>query len=188
VGTRDHIGFVGFRRFNFGFGIGRGIRDTVVLGVHFDYGISRGIQRTPVEVDNARAIEFSALPYAELLLVRKHIVRPFLLARAGLGGSLVALDGGSPIDRPDSAMSLLMPTVGFGLGAHGFVSEDISIDGLFTVDHRWEYARLRGGLSGVTELVAAPTTNADVVDMQAGHQSFGRRFTIALGIAVSRWF
>ena len=81
-----------------------------------------------------------------------------------------------------------MPTLGLGLGAHAFVTEDVSIDGLFTVDHRWEYARLKGGLSGATELAIEPTTDPDLVSMQAGHRPFGRRFTIALGIAVSRWF
>jgi hypothetical protein len=188
VGARDDIGFVGFQRFGFGFGIGRGFRDKYVVGMHLEYGISRGIQRTPIEVDNPRAIEFSAMPYAEILFAPKHIVRPFVMARAGVGGALVSLDGRSPVERPDSSASLIMPTFGMGLGAHAFVGKDISVDGLFTVDHRWEYARLDGGISGTTELVAAPSVDPDVVQMQAGHQAFGRRVTVSLGISVSRWF
>lgn len=187
-GTRDVIGFIGFRRFGFGFGIGRGFRDVLVVGIRGSYEISRGVQRTPYDVDGPRAVEGHVMPYAELLFVRKHIVRPFAMIRGGIGGALVALDGGSPVDRPKAAASLITPTIGIGLGAHAFVTDLVSIDGLFTIDHRWEYMRLKGGLAGAGDLVASAPSSADDLEARAGHHPFGRRLTVALGIAVSRWF
>jgi hypothetical protein len=187
-GTRDVIGFIGFRRFGFGFGFGRGFRDTIVVGVRGTYEISRGVQRTPFPVDGPRAVEGHLQPYLEFLFVQKHIVRPFAMVRAGIGGALVALDGGSPVDRPEASATLITPSVGVGLGAHAFVNDVVSIDGLFTVDHRWEYMRLKGGLQGAGDIVATPPASPEELQMRAGHQPFGRRVTVALGIAFSRWF
>ena len=187
-GTRDVIGFIGFRRFGFGFGFGRGFRDTIVVGVRGSYEISRGVQRTPFPVEGPRAVEGHLQPYVEFLFVQKHIVRPFAMVRGGIGGALVALDGGSPVDRPDASATLITPSIGIGLGAHAFVNDVVSIDGLFTVDHRWEDMRLKGGLSGAGDLVADAPASPEELQMRAGHQPFGRRLTVALGIAVSRWF
>jgi hypothetical protein len=170
-GTRDVIGFIGFRRFGFGFGFGRGFRDTIVVGVRGTYEISRGVQRTPFPVDGPRAVEGHLQPYLEFLFVQKHIVRPFAMVRAGIGGA-----------------TLITPSVGVGLGAHAFVNDVVSIDGLFTVDHRWEYMRLKGGLQGAGDIVATPPASPEELQMRAGHQPFGRRVTVALGIAFSRWF
>lgn len=187
-GTRDVIGFIGFRRFGFGFGFGRGFRDTIVVGVRGTYEISRGVQRTPFPVEGPRAVEGHLQPYVEFLFVQKHVVRPFAMIRGGVGGALVALDGGSPVDRPEASATLITPSIGIGLGAHAFVNDVVSIDGLFTVDHRWEYMRLEGGLTGATDVVTDAPASPEELQMRAGHQPFGRRFTVALGIAVSRWF
>jgi len=111
-----------------------------------------------------------------------------VMVRGGVGGALVALDGSSPIDRPRAAMSLLTPSVGIGVGAHAFVSHEVSVDGYFGVDHRWEYMRLRGGFDGTTDLVGEPPSDEAELEMRAGHHPFGRRMHMALGIAVSRWF
>jgi hypothetical protein len=56
----------------------------------------------------------------------------------------------------------------------------VSLDGTVSAEHRWEY--LRG-----TTPAGVPEGTAQVRE-SAGHQSFNRRWTVSIGIAVSRWF
>lgn len=180
VGSRDHFGFIGFRRLRLGLGVGHGFGDRFVAGLRLDYEISRGVQRSLVPDGDARAITMTAMPYLTVMFDDKHVVRPFLSLRVGMGGGLLTVLEPSPLDRPERSSSLLFPAVGLDLGAHAFVSPEVSLDGMVSLDHRWEY--LRG-----TTPSSVPEGTAQV-EADAGHQSFGRRLNTSIVLAVSRWF
>lgn len=186
VGPRDDAAALGYRRLGLGFGLGRGFADVVVIGVNFEYEITRGLTRTPWEPERSpKAIGFSALPYAEFMMARHKLVRPFFMVRAGVGGSIVTTDGSSPLEhRAGDTLSLLHPSIGAGLGAHAFLSPDVSLDGMVSFDHRWEYAR------GPRALPDPSSATMDTTAFVRGgrHDAFGRRFHATLGLAVSRWF
>ena len=172
AGSRDDFGFIGFSRLRLGLGMGHGFSDRFVAGLRLDYEISRGIQRSLLPDAEARAITLAAMPYLTIMFDTKHVVRPYLSLRAGLDPS--------PLDRPERSSSLLFPGVGADLGAHAFVSPDVSLDGMVSLDHRWEY--LRGTTpSGFPD---AP----DQLEASAGHQAFNRRYNASIVLAVSRWF
>lgn len=179
-GSRDHFGPIGYRRLQLHTGLGRGFGKRFVAGLRLDYEISRGIQRALDPNAEARAITINAMPYFTLMFDEKNIVRPFVSFRAGLGGGLVTIKDPSPIDRPHRSSSLLYPVFGIDLGAHAFVSHNVSLDGTVSVEHRWEYLR------GTTPSTAPEGTRA--FEASAGHESFNRRYVTSIGLAVSRWF
>lgn len=179
-GSRDHFGFIGFRRLNLNMGLGHGFRDRFVAGLRLGYEISRGVQRSLVPEAEARAITVDAMPYLTVMFDDKHVMRPYLTLRAGLGGGLVTILDPSPLDRPERSSSLLMPGLGLDVGTHAFVSSDVSIDGMISLDHRWEYMR------GTTPQDVPEGTEQLRRDM--GHVSFSRRWNTSIVLAVSRWF
>lgn len=179
-GSRDHFGPIGYRRLQLHSGLGYGFRDRFVAGLRLDYEISRGIQRSLDPSAEARAITVDAMPYLTFMFHDKNVVRPYVSVRLGLGGGLVTIRDPSPIDRPQRSSSLLYPIFGLDLGAHAFVSSNISLDGTVSLDHRWEY--LRG-----TTPITAPD-GAARVSASDGFQSFNRRYVTSIGLAVSRWF
>ncbi|MCA9710966.1 MAG: hypothetical protein KDK70_34310 [Myxococcales bacterium] len=180
VGSRDAFGFVGLHRLALQTGLGHGFRDRFVAGLRLGYEISSGIQRSLVPDAEARAITVDAMPYLTVMFHDKHVVRPYLTLRAGLGGGLLTILDPSPLDRPERSSSLLFPELGIDVGTHAFVSSDVSIDGMLGVDHRWEYLR------GTTPRDVPEGTAMVRHDM--GHQSFGRRWNTSIVLAVSRWF
>ncbi|MCA9654623.1 MAG: hypothetical protein H6712_10015 [Myxococcales bacterium] len=179
-GSRDYLGVVGVKRLRLGGGLGHGFRDRFVVGMRLDYEISRGVQRSLVPNAEARAVTMTAMPYFTVMADPHHIVRPYLSLRAGLGGGLVTVRDASPLDRPERSSSLIYPLLGLDLGAHAFVSPDVSLDGSVSLDHRWETMR---------DTTPAPVVpgGADLQD-DAGHQAFGRRYNASIVLAVSRWF
>lgn len=178
-GSRDYLGVIGVRRLRLGTGIGHGFRDIFIAGLRLDYEISRGIQRSLVPDAEARAVTITATPYLTMMFDPKHRVRPYVSVRAGLGGGLLTVRDPSPLDRPERSSSLLYPTFGIDMGAHAFVSPDVSLDGSVGLSHRWEQMRdTSPDLAGVT---------ADLED-GAGHRPFGRRYNASIVLAVSRWF
>lgn len=179
-GSRDYFGPIGYRRLQLHTGVGRGFRDRFVAGVRLDYEISRGVQRALDPSAEARAITVGAMPYLTFMFDDKNVVRPFVSARAGLGGGLLTIRDPSPLDRPQRSSSLLYPLLALDLGAHAFVSHNVSLDGTVSLEHRWEYLR---GTTPSTVPASARTFEAE-----AGHQSFNRRFVAAIGLSVSRWF
>ncbi|MBL4685088.1 MAG: hypothetical protein JKY37_10905 [Nannocystaceae bacterium] len=186
VGPRDDPAFLGYRRLGLGLGIGHGFADAWVAGVRFEYEITRGMQRTPWKAEkSARSVGLSAMPYLEVMMARNARVRPYLMVRGGLGGSLVTTDGSSPLERQAGrTLSLIHPSIGVGTGAHAFISPEVSLDGSVTLDHRWEFARHPGALPDAAGLAMGEIA----VVKQAAHRPFGRRFSTALVISVSRWF
>lgn len=179
-GSRDHFRFLGHQRLLLHGGLGHGFRDVLVAGLCLDYEISRGIQRSLHPTAEARAITVSAMPYLTVMFDDKNVVRPYLSMRMGFGGGLVTILDPSPLDRPERSSSLLYPALGLDLGAHAFVAPNVSLDGVVSVDHRWEY--LRG-----TTPSSVPEGTAEV-SADAGHESFNRRFVASIGLSVSRWF
>ena len=184
AGPRDDAAFLGYRRLGLHFGLGHGFADRFVVGVDFEYELTRGLSRTPTPADHQpKALSFGVLPYVEFMMVHKKLVRPFFMVRGGIGGSLVTTDGTSPVQGSQSGrFSLLHPTVGVGMGAHAFIAPEVSLDGMVTIDHRWEYARTRS--------LPNPGEADGTVDLaqQARHSAFGLRTHAALVLAVSRWF
>jgi len=180
VGSRDHLGFVGFRRLGMNMGLGHGFRDRFVAGLRLGYDISRGVQRSLDPSAEARAITVDAMPYLTVMFDAKNVVRPYLSLRAGLGGGLLTIVDPSPLDRPERSSSLLYPIFGADVGTHAFVSPDVSLDGMVSVEHRWEYLR------GTTP--ASVPADAGRVEDDMGHTSFGRRWNASIVLAVSRWF
>lgn len=179
-GSRDHFGFVGFRRLGLNLGLGHGFRDRFVAGLRIGYEISRGVQRSLDPQAEARAITVNAMPYLTVMFDDKNVMRPYLTLRAGLGGGLVTILDPSPLDRPERSSSLLLPSLGLDVGTHAFVSHDVSIDGMVSLDHRWEY--LRG-----TTPQDVPAGTAQL-RREMGHVSFARRWNTSIVLAVSRWF
>jgi hypothetical protein len=179
-GSRDYFGPIGYRRLQLHTGFGYGFRDRFVAGMRLDYEISRDIQRSLDPSAEARAITVNAMPYVTFMFDDKNVVRPFVSVRAGLGGGLLTIMDGSPLDRPQRSSSLLYPILGLDLGAHAFVSSNVSLDGTVSVEHRWEYLR------GTTPSSVPGGTRMFQAD--AGHQSFSRRYVTSIGLAVSRWF
>ncbi len=180
IGSRDHLGFVGFRRLGLGLGLGHGFRDRFVAGLRLGYEISRGVQRSLDPSAEARAITVDAMPYLTVMFDDKHVVRPYLSMRAGLGGGLLTIVDPSPLDRPERSSSMLYPILGLDVGTHAFVSRDVSIDGMVSLDHRWEYLR------GTTP--AGVPDDGEPIESEMGHMSFGRRWNASIVLAVSRWF
>lgn len=186
VGPRDDAAVLGYRRMGIGFGLGHGFGDRIVTGLHFQYELTRGIQRTLQPAERSpRALGFAVMPYVEFMMMRRGTVRPYVMARAGIGGSIVTADGSSPLQRrAGDTLSLLMPSVGVGMGAHAFVSRDVSLDGAVTIDHRWEFARAPGSLPDP----AAVAMGQEAITTRGRHGAFGRRLNTALVLSVSRWF
>jgi len=186
TGPSDDLAFPGYRRAGFGFGIAHGFADAVVVGLRIDYEATWGLHRTPQPAEHApRSLGLSAMPYVEIMMVRQGPVRPFVMVRSGIGGSTITTDSSSPLQSSvGGTLSLLYPTLGAGLGAHAFVTPEISIDSSVTVDHRWEYARQ----SGPAPDPAAVAMGDESVAGRGRHDAFGRRLSTSLVFSVSRWF
>lgn len=179
-GSRDHFGFIGLRRLQLHTGLGHGFRDRFVAGLRVGYEISRGIQRSLHPTAEARAITVDATPYITFMFDDKNVVRPYVSLRAGIGGGLLTITDPSPLDRLERSSSLLYPLLGLDLGAHAFVSPNVSLDGTVSLEHRWEYLR------GTTP--SSVPTGTEMIRADMGHTSFNRRYVTSIGLAVSRWF
>ncbi len=128
----DAVGVLGRRRFAAGFGLGWGFGEHVIAGARGDFVVFPDRDATGVAL-LSRGGSFSG--FVELLLLRRRHVRPYTMARAGLGGTTsFAYNDGSYSVPPRRA---LVPSVGLRLGTHAFVTEDFSLDVGVTLDHRW---------------------------------------------------
>jgi hypothetical protein len=128
----EQVGAFGYKRFALGGGLGWGITDWLVVGGRFDLSVFPD-RAGPGSRAMSRGGSFS--PYAELLFLRQRHVRPFLLARVGVGWmSTFGYADGSYSSRPTHAF---VPSIGVGLGTHAFINEDLSFDVALTLDHRW---------------------------------------------------
>ena len=128
----EEVGVFGYKRFALGAGLGWGFGKWVVLGARGDLAVFP--DRTS---DGGRSMSRggSFSPYVEVLFSRQRHVRPFALARVGVGwmASHAYVDGAYEA----RARRTFVPSVGIGLGTHAFINEDLSFDVAFTLDHRW---------------------------------------------------
>lgn len=128
----EAVGAFGYKRFALGGGLGWGFGEYVVLGGRFDLAVFPD-QRADGQRQLSRGGSFS--PYVEILFSRQRHVRPFVMARAGLGWmSIHSYADGTYTAKPTRVM---VPSVGVGLGTHAFINEDLSFDVALTLDHRW---------------------------------------------------
>jgi hypothetical protein len=151
----EAAGAFGYHRFALGFGLGWGLGEYVLLGARGDILVfpdrdAAGNQQM------SRGGSFS--PYVEILFARMRMVRPFFLARAGIGAmSSFKYDDGAYQGKPRRT---IVPSIGVGVGTHAFINEDISFDIALTLDHRWnlrprEGTIERGFVMGDSKLIAA---------------------------------
>lgn len=140
VVLRDHaLGGLGLRRVPFGLSLGRSVAERWVLGTRLDIAFEPG--RTS---DASRLVLRGTIgPYVELLIARDRHIRPFVLARAGLGGALSigAQDTDDTGEIRIERAPAWYPTVGGGLGSHVFLSEALSFDAMVALDYRWNFVR-----------------------------------------------
>lgn len=161
----DGAGVLGYKRIGFGFGLGWGLGDWLVVGARGDLFMVPG--RAPDgRAQLTRGGSFS--PYAELLFARVRGVRPFLLARAGLGGTTsFAHDAG---EWSATAVRSFVPSVGLGLGTHAFITEDLAFDLMVVGDYRWNL-RPRDGKS-----------------FETGYALVDAQLLVGAFVGFSRWF
>lgn len=151
----EAVGAFGYRRFALGFGLGWGLGEYVVVGARGDIAVFPD-RDGKGNAQMSRGGSFS--PYVEVLFARERSLRPFVLARAGIGAmSSFRYKNGSFSERPSRTV---VPSVGIGVGTHAFITEDLSLDIALTLDHRWnlrprEGTIERGFVMGDSKLLAA---------------------------------
>jgi hypothetical protein len=137
---RNHsVGVFGYKRAALGFGLGWGIGEWIVVGARGEFAVYPD-RDTMGNAGLVRGGSFQ--PYVELLFARSRHVRPFALARAGIGGAAAFRHKGG--EWQGQVSRTIVPSVGVGLGTHAFVSEDLSFDVAVTFDYRW-HLRARPG-------------------------------------------
>jgi hypothetical protein len=128
----EAVGAFGYRRYALGFGLGWGFGERWVVGARGDIAVFPD-RSAGGNAQLSRGGSFS--PYVEFLFARVRNVRPFVLARAGIGAmSTFSFDNGAYKSKPARTV---VPSVGIGLGTHAFITEDLSFDIALTLDHRW---------------------------------------------------
>jgi len=126
------LGVFGYRRAALGFGLGWGLGEWVVVGARGEFAIHPDRDKDG-NTGIVRGGSFQ--PYVEVLFARARHVRPFALARAGIGGAAAFRYKGGAWQGQVSRS--IVPSLGVGLGTHAFVTEDLSFDVVVTLDYRW---------------------------------------------------
>ena len=160
----DGVGAVGWRRIPFGIGAAYALSERWLVGGRVDVAVEP-------EKDGDVGLRAALSPFAQVFFLRDRNVRPFALARLGLGRSHTFAR-----NENDEILAVgpqsLYPTIGVGVGAHVFITEAVSFDALLAIDHRWNFVR-------TTE--SGPDVDA-TWDLQNG------TVTTALTFGVSSWF
>lgn len=162
--SHDAVGVFGRHREGVGFGLGWGLSDRWIVGARGDFVVFP--DRAP---DGASTMSRGGgvNGFAELLFARARGLRPYVMARAGVGAfASFRHDNGEWDSR---ARRVVVPTVGLGLGAHAFITEDLAFDIAVTVDHRFNLRARRG--------------QSDV-----GFELRDGKLLAAIAIGFSRWF
>lgn len=152
----EAVGVFGRSREAVGFGLGWGLRERWVFGARGDVVVfpDRTASGDPTL---SRGGSFS--PYVELLFARARGLRPFVMARAGIGAFASFRHENGAWDQKPSRV--IVPSVGLGVGAHAFITEDLAFDLALTLDHRFNLRPRRdaSGFRGFTlsdgKLIAA---------------------------------
>lgn len=168
-GTRirhEAVGVFGRSREAVGFGLGWGLDERWLIGARGDVVVfpDRSAAGDPTL---SRGGSFS--PYVELMFARSRGVRPFLMARAGIGAfSRFRYRNGGWDTRPDR---IIVPSIGLGLGTHAFITEDLAFDLAVTLDHRFNLRPRRDPTGAVQGFVLSDG-----------------KLVAAIVVGFSRWF
>ncbi len=152
----EAVGVFGRHREAVGFGMGWGLSQRWIIGARGDVAVFP--DRTPGG-DPTLSRGGSLYPYVEFLFARARGVRPYAMARAGIGAfASFRHEDGAWESRPKR---VLVPSIGLGLGTHVFITEDLALDVGVTLDHRFNLRPRRDtpGFKGFTlsdgKLIAA---------------------------------
>jgi hypothetical protein len=126
-------GVIGWRRIPIGLGAAFALSERWLVGGRVDVAVEP-------ERDGDVGVRAALSPFAQLFFLRDRNVRPFVLARLGLGRSHTFARNDADEVVAVGPQSLY-PTLGAGVGAHVFITENMSFDALLVVDHRWNFVR-----------------------------------------------
>ena len=169
----DAIGIFGYPRIPWGLGFSYAPSDWWIVGGRLDASIE------PQTIDDVRTITFHGTlrPFVEILFMRERNVRPFFMARAGLGVSRTfeRVEGERALESVGPAT--INPSLGVGLGTHVFMDDDLSIDAAVTLDHRWNFRRAHD-----------ENGNPLAAEVQGSYTVRDSSLIAAITIGFSRWF
>jgi hypothetical protein len=169
LGIRNEgAGVIGWRRIPIGLGAAYALSEMWLVGGRIDVAVE------PTRGGDV-GVRAALSPFAQLFFLRDRNVRPFVLARLGVGRSHVFARNGEDEVVAVGPQSIY-PTFGLGVGAHVFITEATSFDALLVADHRWNFVRrdLEPDLDGQGN---APTWNLE-----------NGTITTALTFGFSTWF
>lgn len=134
LGIRSEgVGAIGYRRIPFGIGAGYALSELVFVGGRIDIAVE------PDKTGKV-GVRTAVSPFAQFFFLRDRNVRPFALVRAGVGRSHVFARTGDDEVTAVGPQSVY-PTIGAGIGASVFLTENMSFDALLSIDHRWNFVR-----------------------------------------------
>jgi hypothetical protein len=164
--TIEHeaVGVFGRSREAIGFGLGWGLDEYWFVGARGDVVVFPDRDQSG-DPTLSRGGSFS--PFVELMFARARGVRPYVMARAGIGAfASFRHTNGAWETRPKR---VVVPSVGIGIGTHAFITEDLAFDLAVTLDHRFNMRPRYGG-------------TVDGVVLSDG------KLVAALVVGFSRWF
>jgi len=125
-------GVFGYRRIPGGLSAAFALNEWVALGGRLDWAVEPRSRDTST-------IRAGFSPFAQVFFARDRNVRPFGYLRLGVGRSntLRGAEDGIRAVGPRT----WYPTWGAGLGAHVFITENISFDAKAGIDQRWNLVR-----------------------------------------------
>lgn len=156
---------------NFALGYGYGVTDSVIVGARLGLGFQHN--STPEDDGAASGVfAYTLTPYFEYVFRPRTRVRPFLGARIGLGGSVLADRAGEVTQR----VSTIGPTFGAGTGVHAFLTERVSLDAALWFDYALAFSRAR------TETPTPPPMGDDATRWQRA--SLMPNLALVVGLSV----
>jgi hypothetical protein len=169
----DALGVIGWRRIPLSLGLGYGFGEHLLVGVRFDVALDPRWSAKVVTLEGAVG------PYVEILLPRARDVRPFVLLRAAVGGTRTFVRDGHDVDTFETrGRASLYPLVALGLGAHAFISDELSFDATVALEHRWNFRT--GARAGSSSDIA--------LEHARGLELHDTTLGVGLSLGLSRWF
>jgi hypothetical protein len=169
----EAVGVFGHPRFPLNLGLGYGLTENLVVGARVDFSADMRDDLAHPGVTIRSAIS----PYVELMFLRDRHVRPFAHLRAGLGGGRTFVRVPEQRALESTGASILYPLIGLGLGAHVFLSEEVSFDAMVGVEHRWNVRRQGAAVRTAVE------------DVEIGRwRLLDTSFSAVFSFGFSRWF
>jgi hypothetical protein len=86
-----------------------------------------------------------------------------------------------------AAERTMYPTVGIGLGTHVFLSEELSLDAIITVDHRWNFRQPRPPSDGGSDATVQVRDGGSTFQAE-GWRLRDSSLTAAVVFGFSRWW